>query len=512
MFNSDNNQKKRDSFADEADYIELIAPDSLLRYQMHKMFVDSGLEDFEAQILLSIVLHGGQMKPSTLADDISCNSTRLELPDGLPSLRKSDLIVTSHHRPKTLILAIGIDDLVERLSIRSLKPTRLLKPEKAHELLQSIDNFHLRITGKDNSTIGDIKDNPLLLKDYYDELALTIEKLPSVFLLLDIAFSSLKLERNKSIILSQLIVYGGKTDKREFYKDKIKDFDLDSLYIDKQRTSDDLERLGYQDNQVNNILEALDWFYERKVSKLQLSSESYFNLILSSLNDFCHLSSMGRKRKKQKEVKLALIHSISQIAEKLYQELKDYSIMHEETLFNLKMAYNNVKLIDTEIFLSSIADPSSTKRRINRDIQYAVKVLISCSHTYFLDDIFQEVFDSENKEFSLHILAAEEQKDFVYDSISRFSTRVHNRRGILPHDMVTFIPSESIPQDVLIDNTILLFYKVGASKIIIHEEISKENPVEINTIVDEVSYASATFFAIIDKHSSYTVPIAKLEI
>ena len=92
---------------------------------------------------------------------------------------------------------------------------------------------------------------------------------------------------SQCIILSQLIVYGGKTDKREFYKDKIKDFDLDSLDIDKQRTSDDLERLGYQHNQVNNILEALDWFYEQKVSKLQLSSESYFNLILSSLNDFC---------------------------------------------------------------------------------------------------------------------------------------------------------------------------------------------------------------------------------
>jgi len=510
MFNSDNNQKKRDSFVGEADYIELIAPDSLLRYQMHKLFIDSGLEDFEAQILLSIVLHGGQMKPSTLADDLGCNSTRLELPDGLPSLIKSDLIVTSHHRPKTLILAIGINDLLERLSNRSLKPTRLLTPEKARELLQRIEKFYLRLTGKDNSTMGDIKDNPLLLKDYYDELALIIEKLPSLFFLLDAAFSSLKLERNKSIILSQLMVSGGKTDKREFYKDKIKDFDLDSLYLDKQRINDDLERLGYQDSQVNNILEALDWFYRQKVSKLQLSSESYFNLILSSLSDFCHLSSMGKKGKKQKEIKLALIHSISQIAEKLYLELKNYSIKQEETLFNLKMAYNNVKLIDTEIFLSSIADPSSTKRRINKDIQYAVKVLISCSHIYFLDDIFQEVFDSGNKEFSLHVIAPEEQKDFFIDSISRFITKVHDRRGILPYDMVTFIPSENIPQDVLVDNTILLFYKVGASKIIIHEEITKVSPVEINTIADEVFHAFETFIAIIDKYSNYTVPIAKL--
>ncbi|MFW9903197.1 MAG: hypothetical protein ACFFFH_02610 [Candidatus Thorarchaeota archaeon] len=509
MSNSDNNQKKHDSFVGEADYIELIEPDSLLRYQMHKLFIDSGLEDFEAQILLSMVLHGGQMKSSTLADDISCNITRLELPDGLPSLTKSDLIVTSHHRPKTLILAMGIDDLLERLLSRSLKPNGLLTPEKALELLQRIEKFSLRVTGKDNSMIGYIKDNPLLLKDYYDDLALTINKLPSLFFFLDIAFFSLKLERNKCIILSQLIGSGGKIDKREFYKHKIKDFDLELLILDKKRISDDLKRLDYQDSQVNDILKKIDWFYSQKVSKLQFSTEHYFNLILSSLSDFCHLTSMGKKRKKQKEIKLALIHSISQIAENLYQDLKNYPIVHEEILFNLKMAYNNVKLIDTEIFLSSIADISSTKRRLNKDIQYAVKVLISCSHTYFLDDLFQGIFDSRNKEFSLHVLVSKDQKDFFYDSINRFSTRVHNRRGILPRDMVTFIPFEEIPQDVLIDNTILLFYKVGASKIIIHEEITKENPVEINTIADVVLHAFETFIAITEKYSDSTVPIAK---
>jgi hypothetical protein len=510
MFNSGNNQKKRDSFAGESDYIELIESDSLLRYQMHKLFIDSGLEDFEAQILLSIVLHGGQMKPSTLADDLGCNSPRLELPDGLPSLIKLGLIVTSHHRPKTLILAMGIDNLLERLSTRSLKPNGFLTPEEARELLQRIEKCYLRETGKRNTMMGNMKDNPLLLKDYYNELALTIKKLPSIFFLLDVAFFSLKLERNKSIILSQLVVSGGKTDKREFYKEKIKDFDLDLLYIDKKRINDDLRRLGYQDSQINIIQEKLGLFYRRKMSKLQLSTEPYFNLILSSLSDFCHLTSMGKKSKKQKEIKLALIHSISQIAEKLYQELESYPIKHKEALFNLKMAYNNVKLIDTEIFLSSIADPSSTKRRINKDIQYAVKVLISCSHAYFLDDIFQGIFDSENKEFLLHILASEEQRDFFYDSINRFSTRVHNRRGILPRDMVTFIPLEKIPQDVLIDNTVLLFYKVGASKIVIHEEITKENPVEISTIVDEVSHAFEMFSEIIEKYSEYTVPIAKL--
>ncbi|MHA2296788.1 MAG: hypothetical protein ACXAEU_13010 [Candidatus Hodarchaeales archaeon] len=509
MFNSGNNQKKRDSSAIESDYIELIEADSLLRYQMHKLFIDSGLDDFEAQILLSIVLHGGQMKSSTLADDLGCNSSRLELPDGLPSLIQSDLIVTSHHRPKTLILAMEIEDLLERLSIRSLRPNRLLTPEEARELLQLIDKFHLRVNGKDNATMEDMKDNPLLLKDYYDELALTIQKLPSLFFLLDVAFFSLKLERNKSIILSQLVVSGGKTDKRAFYRDKIKNFDLESLYLDKKRINDDLRRLGYQDDQANNMQEKLAWFYRQKVSKLQLSTEHYFNLILSSLSYFCHFTSMGKKSKKQKEVKLALIHSITQIAEKLYQEVENYPIKQGETLFNLKMAYSNVKLIDTEIFLSTIADPSSTKRRINKDIQHAVKVLISCSHTHFIDDIYQGVFDSDNKQFSLHILAPEEQKDFFYDSISRFSTRVQNRRGILPRDMVTFIPSKRIPQDVLIDNTILLFYKVGASMIVIHEEITKENPVEINTIADDVSHASETFNAIIEKYSDCTVPIAK---
>ena len=82
-------------------YLEPLPPDSFIRHRLLKIFIDSGLEDFQAQILLSIILHGGQIKPVTLAKDIGCNPVRLELVDGFPSLIALNLISFSHSRPKT---------------------------------------------------------------------------------------------------------------------------------------------------------------------------------------------------------------------------------------------------------------------------------------------------------------------------------------------------------------------------------------------------------------------------
>ena len=66
---------------------------------------------------------------------------------------------------------------------------------------------------------------------------------------------------------------------------------------------------------------------------------------------------------------------------------------------------------------------------------------------------------------------------------------IDGKRGILIQDNVSFISRDEIPQDILIDNTILLIFDVGSSMITIHDEITKNSPTEINMIKTDVDYA-----------------------
>jgi hypothetical protein len=62
------------------------------------------------------------------------------------------------------------------------------------------------------------------------------------------------------------------------------------------------------------------------------------------------------------------------------------------------------------------------------------------------------------------------------------------------------ISSIDIPQDILDDNTVILYYDIGSSMITIHEEISKKNPIEINTIISDVDNAANEFNKLIRTH------------
>ena len=112
-------------------FLEPIPLNSFIRHKILKMFIDIGLEDFPSQILISIILHGGQIKPTTLAADLDCKPSRLELPDGFPRLIDLNLIAKSHNRPKTVILTLKIEDLLNRLETRTLIPKACLSPEVA---------------------------------------------------------------------------------------------------------------------------------------------------------------------------------------------------------------------------------------------------------------------------------------------------------------------------------------------------------------------------------------------
>jgi hypothetical protein len=478
-------------------YLEPIPHDSFIRHQMLKMFVDVGLEDFQAQILLSAVLHGGQIKPKTLAKDLQCNPSRLELPDGFPSLIDLKLIAMSHHRPKTVILAVSIEELLERLSTRTLKESNLLNPQIAHEILVKLDE---RCTGSD----------PHTLHGYYSELQSLARSYPSLISLLYFIFVSLWMNDASALILANLIASGGQNPKRQFYLEKIKKIRFKDLIDGSKGIKKDLVSLGYDGELLQQIIRKFTRFYQEKDIDFKLSSEHQFNTTLGTLESYLHSTSMGKKDQQRKFVNLALIKTLSQIAEHLYQTVHDFKKQYNTELHTLQMAYSNVKLIDPEIYLSSIADPSSTRRRLETDLQYAKKICLVLLHTNFVADIFLKIFDSDNTSVELNIIGAEEQKDHLTKILALHKSRIQGRRGIRAEDTITFTPSDEIPQDVLVGNSIILFYTVGSSMIIIHEEITKKNPTEINTIPVDVDFAFQNFKEIKTANLENTVFIQTL--
>ncbi len=484
-------------------YLEPIPLDSFLRHQILELFLKTELEDFQAQILLSLVLHGGQIKPITLANDIHCSPTRLELPDGFPSLIDLNLIVMSHTRPKTVILAVSIDELIERLSKKTIKTIDLLDPELARELLHKLDQFTITSTSNDSKNIH-IGDH-LILLNYFANLEQLCQKIPSLFSLLFFCLSSLGMSLCSAFILSKLILNGGKIEKRNFYNEQIKKNNQEILETHPKLLEDDLQKLDYSNNDRKQIIEKLNLFFEQTKNECQFSSENQFNMALDGLKEYFQSTSMSIQERSRKTKYITLVKTISQLGDSLYQLAINYKNSHKSEFRMLKLAYSNVKLVDSEIFLSTIADPSSTRKRLETDIKYAQKIYLVLIHSYFVEDIFLKIFDSENLSCELHLIAAEEQKDLFTEILVKHKISIQGKRGILSSDTIIFIPSDEIPQDILVGNLIILFYKIGASMIIIHEEITKNNPTEINTIFTDVELAFQYFNEItIENHKKIT--------
>ena len=491
MPNSDEKKEKINIDQINRLFLEPIPLDSFLRHQILELFLKTELEDFQAQILLSLVLHGGQIKPITLANDIRCSPTRLELPDGFPSLIDLNLIVMSHTRPKTVILAIGIDELIERLAKKSIKTKDFLDPDLARELLHKLDQFTVRNTSKDSKN-EQIDDFPGLL-NYFTNLEQLCRKIPSLFSLLFYSLSSLGMGLHYAFILSKLIASGGKIEKRNFYLEEIKKNNHEILEITPTLLLDDLQKLDYLNNDRKCIIEKLNNFLEQNKNDYQISNENQFNIVLDGLKEYLQSTSMSIKERGRKTKYLTLVKTISQLGDSLYQSAINYQNSHELEFRILKLAYSNVKLVDSEIFLSTIADPSSTRKRLETDIKFAQKIYLVLLHSHFVEDIFLKIFDSENLSFELHLIAAEELKDLFTEMLAKHKRIIQGKRGILTSDAIIFISSDEIPQDILVGNTIILFYKAGASMIIIHEEITKNNPTEINTIFTDVELAFQYF-------------------
>ena len=233
-------------------------------------------------------------------------------------------------------------------------------------------------------------------------------------------------------------------------------------------------------------------------------------MTLNNLQEFCQSTSMGEKAGKRKFRNLTLIRSISQIADSLNLSDINFQKQFQLDMQILRLAYSNVKLIDGDIYLSTISDPSSTRKRIETDIKYVTTINLSILHTYFVEDLFLKIFDSDNTSFKLNIIASLEVKELFINMLKKHELGIQNKRGILESDTITFVPPDEIPQDVLIGNTIILLYKNNSSMIIIHEEITKENPTEINTISNDVQFAQKSFNKIMKKYVKETESIKDL--
>lgn len=508
MSKSGEKKQKVEKDHDSANFLEPIPCDSFIRHQLLKLFADAGLEDFQSQILLSIVLHGGQIKPITLAKDIRCSPMRLELPDGFPSLINLNLIAMSHNRPKTAMLAIKIEELIECLSMRTIRSNYLIHPKNAREMLIKLDQFSLI---PHSLSLGKSKTNAFaFLRDYYTYLQLLTEKLPSLSFMILCTLLSLGMKQKEAIILTQLIICGGKISKRDFFLDHIKNIGITNLLGNSKLLEDDFKMLGYTGENLITKVREFNAFATQKIGPFQFSNEQQFNTTLNCLQSFCQTTSMGKKEGKRKLKYLTLTKTISQLADSLYQSFKDFKEQHETEFQILQKAYSNVKLVDREIFLSSIADPSSTRKRLETDLKYAEGIYLVFIHSYFVEDIFLKIFASDKVDSKLDLIVAEEQKDVFIDILKLHKRGIQGKRGISETDTVTFTPSMSIPQDVLVGNTIILFYKVGSSMIIIQEEITKENPTEINTIPNDVELASRQFNKIREDNPESTMAMISL--
>jgi hypothetical protein len=491
---------------DAVKYLEPIPNNSFIRHQILKLFIDNGLDDFQAQILLSIVLHGGQIKPVTLAKDIHCNPSRLELHDGFPSLIDLNLIAMSHTRPKTVMLALKIDELIERLSQRTLVYDQYLEPEKAQDVLIKLDQYAYSV----NSEISNNTDEFTKLFDYFDKLKVLTNQIPSLFSLIYYSLVSLWMNEAEALVLSRLITCGGKISKRQFFLEYIKNISIDSLHTTSKISEDDLRKLGYTDSQSIELTRKGNSFFVQTKIYSKLSSEHQFNTIINNLKNYCQSTSMGEKKGTRKFKYFTLIKNLSQIAGSLYQSIMSSKTEFQLELKTLSKAYSNVKLVDEDIFLSSIADPSSTRKRLETDLKYAEEIYLALNHSFFVEDIFLKVFDSDNLHSKLIILAAEEQKEPILKLLATHKSGIQGKRGILAGDKITFLPSDEIPQDVLIGNTLILLYKTGSSMINIHEEISKQNPTEINTIVHDVNHALKSFNDLMDTFRENSTNITML--
>ncbi|MHA2247038.1 MAG: hypothetical protein ACXADY_18990 [Candidatus Hodarchaeales archaeon] len=483
-------------------YLEPIPANSFLRIRLLRLFTQAGLPDLEAQILLSIILHGGKMKTTALARDLDITIHRLL--SGLPTLEALGLTLISHHRPKTIMLTIPLSDIIQRLALQNIGSQIRGTPQDAHDLLNRIHKKCV-INLEENNRLN-------TLINYFQNLMILKKRIKSLFHLTDFAFSSLFLHSNESFILASLIKEGGYVAKRNFFKEKIKPFKREEIQTDLSVMKKDLNYLGYSDVEQTKIASQIKLFYEEGRDRIAISGEKDFNIILNGLSPFCQTifsgstkeHESGNERHPKATVALVLVTSLDEIANSLHKPVKEFYSVHKEDIQHLEYAMKYVKFIDPEIFQSTLNSYDSFIKRLDRELNYVKYVRINIFHERYLEFILSRIIDSENKKFRLEFIVNEELKDKFINLINKELQTEYMTRGILPDDSVVFLPVFNI----LDGNIIIMTYKVENSSLTYFEEISRNRPATFTTLNSDVENDLIQFQVIFQKHQKKVIHLS----
>ncbi len=483
-------------------YLEPIPANSFLRVRLLRLFTQSGLPDLEAQILLSIILHGGKMKTTSLARDLDITIHRLL--SGLPTLEALGLTSISHHRPKTIILTTPLSDIIQRLALQKLGSQLLGTPQDAHDLLNRIHKKCI-ISPKEKNRLK-------TLINYFQNLKILKNRIESLFHLTDFAFSSLFLQSNESFILASLINEGGYVAKRNFFKEKIKPFKKEDIHTDPSMIKKDLNYLGYSNTEQTKIATQIKIFFEEGRNQITISGEKDFNIILSGLSLFCQTifsgstkgHESGKERHPKATVALVLVKSLDEIADSLYKPVREFYSVHKADIQHLEYAMKYVKFIDPEIFQSTLNSYDSFIKRLERELNYVKYVRINIIHDSYLEFILPRIIDSINKKFRLELIVNEELKDKFINIIKKESQLEFMTRGILPDDSVVFLPVF----ETLDGNIIIMTYKVENSSLTYFEEISRNRPATFTTLDSDVEIDLLQFQEIFQKNRNNVIHLS----
>jgi len=516
-------------------YLTPIPANNMIRARLHALLIDSGLEnfDFESHVLLSIILYGGKVTRTIIAEDLNVSYHRVN--QALENLQKLELIrENSIHRPITYSINFELQEFFKKLANKSIFNT-LGAPEVGRDLLSRIHNYCLSIISQD---LLDVEQeeviNLTVFLEYWDGLGKIVAKMNYLFHLVYFSLSLLRMDKDRAIILASLIDSGGKISKKYLF-DKISKVQTDrSNQIELGKLNHDLRILDYENEELKSISDLIKNFYTGNEIEISFSSFSRFHSLIEEgqLHNFCRSATSGRriskklqqgaKKEKSVQVYTELIMTLQEIADNLYQPTNEFYKRYSKELEILIHAKEFVKFIDPKIVSSDIHSIQGVMQRLEYDISHGMELLVTYfgminleTFQNFLSNTLSTILQSPNKDLSLKFLVEVSLKDLFLDIMKTNLSQLSltdpsvSARGILPEDEVTFIPFNTpLTQDL--ENSIIFSYPGETSRLKISYELSKDNPASFTTFDSIVEQDKRIFNEILNQHVTKSQKIEDL--
>ncbi|MFX1507827.1 MAG: hypothetical protein ACFFDC_17200 [Promethearchaeota archaeon] len=513
-------------------YLTPIPANNMIRARLHALLIDSGLDgfDFESHVLLSIILYGGKVTRTMVADDLNVSYHRVN--QALENLQKNGLIrENSIHRPITYSLNFELQEFFKKLADKSIF-YKLGPPEVGRDLLVRIHNNCLSNISQDLfDTEQEEVINLTVFLEYWDGLSKIANNLKYLFHLVHFALTLLRLDKNHTIILASLINSGGKISKQHLFN-KISKTQSDKItQIDPIKLNHDLRVLGYVNEELKSTSKLIRDFYRDNVIEINFTSFSRFHSLLEegNLHKFCRTatsgkriskkSEIGEKQAKSVQVYTELILTLQEIANTLYQPTNEFYKRYNKELEILIHAKEFVRFIDPKIVNSDIHSLQGIIQRLEYDIHYGNELLVTFfgminpdTFQAFLSNTLSTILRSPNNDLSLKFLVEVSFKELFLKTIKinllkpSFLDSSINARGISPEDEVTFIPFNTpLTQDL--ENSLIFSYPGESSRLKVSDELSKDSPASFTTFDSIVEQEKRIFNEILSQYSTKTKKI-----